>query len=132
MLDGYAYLQLSGDSQIHLVLDMPVTVMAANRQVHENAGRVAVTRGPVVYCIEGIDNGDDLKSVSIDPGCEFSLGDQEFLLPALLATGYRPTASDTLYTPFSDEADAIPLRFIPYFAFANRGTTEMQVWLLRK
>lgn len=132
LLDGYAYLELDGDTQINLELDMPVTVIAANRQVHETAGRVAVTRGPVVYCIEGVDNGADLKAVSIDPMGSFVLGDQEFMLPSLLTTGYRPLDSDALYAPVNGDFEQIPLRFIPYYAFANRGTTEMQVWLLRK
>ena len=130
--DGYAYLTLSGDTQISLQLDMPVTAIAANRHVHDNAGRVAVMRGPVVYCIEGVDNGEDLKTVSINPKGEFTLGDAEFLLPSLLTTGFRPEASDALYAPVNDALEQIPLRFIPYYAFANRGTTEMQVWLLKK
>ena len=111
---------------------MPVVAVAANRQVHDCAGRVAVTRGPLVYCIEGVDNGDDLKSVAIDITGEFAVADWEFLLPSLTATGYRPVESEALYAPAADSYEAFPLRLIPYYAFANRGTTEMHVWLLRK
>lgn len=130
--DGYAYIELSGETEVKLYLDMPVVVVAANRQVHDCAGRVAVTRGPVVYCIEGVDNGEDLKSVAIDPKGEFSVTDREFLLPSLVTTGYRPVESKDLYAPADDAVEAFPLRLIPYYAFANRGTTEMHVWLLKK
>lgn len=130
--NGYAYVTLDGKTELLLELDMPVTVIAANRQVHECAGRVAVTRGPVVYCMEGVDNGDDLKSVSIDPAGAFQLAESEFLLPNIVTTGWIPKSSDALYSTASDCFDAIPLKLIPYYAFANRGTTEMHVWILRK
>ena len=130
--DGYAYIELNGETEVRLTLDMPVTAVVANRQVHDCAGRVAVTRGPVVYCIEGVDNGDDLKAVAIDPKGAFALSDREFLLPSITTTGYRPAASEALYAPAGDDYEQIPLRLIPYYAFANRGTTEMHVWLLRK
>ena len=130
--NGYAYIAVSGQFQVELELDMPVTVMAANRRVHENAGRVAVMRGPVVYCVEGVDNGEDLKTVAIDPKGDFRVGENRFLLPNLYTTGFRPAESVALYALAEDSFEEIPLTLIPYYAFANRGTTAMQVWLLRK
>jgi DUF1680 family protein len=79
-----------------------------------------------------VDNGDDLKSVAIDPKGAFTVTDREFLLPNLTTTGYRPVESQALYAPAEDCYEAFPLQLIPYYAFANRGTTEMHVWLLRK
>lgn len=130
--NGYAYIDLNVESEIHLNLDMPTVTVAANRQVHDCAGRIAVTRGPVVYCVEGVDNGDDLKSVAIEPKGPFEVASQEFLLPSLKTIGYRPKESEDLYHPANDDDEQISLRLIPYYAFANRGTTEMQVWLLKK
>lgn len=130
--NGYAYVTLSGKTELLLELDMPVTVISANRQVHECAGRVAVMRGPVVYCIEGVDNGEDLKTVAIDPKGTFTVADADFLLPSITTTGYIPAASDALYSLAEDNWQEIPLKLIPYYAFANRGTTEMHVWILRK
>ncbi len=128
---GYALVELSGKTELLLELDMPVALMEANRRVHDCAGRVAVTRGPVVYCIEGVDNGKDLRSVSIDPAGSWTLGQEEFLLPELHTAGYRPQEGGALYRPITREEE-IPLKFIPYYAFANRGTSEMQVWILKK
>ncbi len=58
MKNGYAYVALDGSGEIEIEFDMPVRLIAANRRVHADAGRVAIMRGPVVYCAEGLDNGD--------------------------------------------------------------------------
>jgi len=130
--NGYAYLKPDCD-EIVLTLDMPVSVMRANRRVHDDAGRVAILRGPVVYCAEGVDNGADLKGVSIDTKAGFTLAEHDFMLPSILADGYRAAESDKLYfSEDEEEMEKINLKLIPYFAYANRGTTEMLVWLLKK
>lgn len=129
--NGYAVISADA-AEINIELDMPVTALRANPRVHENAGRVAVTRGPVVYCAEGVDNGSHIKSIRVDTKGEFSLEPSELLLPSLYTVGYIPKESDTLYGFADDELEESPLTLIPYYAFANRGTTEMQVWLLEK
>lgn len=130
--DGYAYIELTGADEIEVELDMPVRLVSANRRVHENAGRVAVMRGPVVYCAEGVDNGPDVRSIALDRSGRFELADSDFLLPALRTVGYRPREMEQLYGTDSDAYEEIPLTLIPYYAFANRGTTEMAVWILKK
>ena len=110
---------------------MSVVLVQSNPRVHENAGRLAVTRGPLVYCLEGVDNGNDLKTVSIKKGEPFNLIDADFLVPSLETKGYRPKKTEELYSDADAEKDEITLKFIPYFAFANRGTSEMLVWILR-
>ncbi len=130
--NGYAIVEVSGDMEIILTFDMPVSLVMSNRRVHDNAGRVAVMRGPVVYCIEGVDNGKDLKNVRIDTNGEFVTGNCDFLLPSIKTTGYRDKDSEELYYTATDDYEEVPLTLIPYYAFANRGTTEMQVWMLRK
>lgn len=131
MKNGYAYISAEDAKAVNLTLDMPITAVAANRNVHDTAGRVAIMRGPVVYCIEGVDNGENLKCVSIDTKAGYELSDSEFLLPSIKATGYLPKASEALYAPAEDACETIPLKLIPYYAFANRGTSEMQVWILK-
>ena len=130
--NGYAYIALEKASEFEIDFDMPVVFIAANRRVHANAGRVAVMRGPVVYCAEGIDNCADLKSVLLDIRGEFEIKESKFLLPVLKTKAYRPKETESLYYEAGDDYEEIPLTFIPYYAFANRGETEMQVWFLRK
>jgi DUF1680 family protein len=60
MKNGYAVVAINGKAEIELDLDMTPKFVRANRAVHENAGRVALMRGPVVYCLEGVDNGEDI------------------------------------------------------------------------
>ncbi len=131
MKNGYAYVQLAGNDELEIELDIPVKIIAANRRVHSDAGRVAVMRGPVVYCAEGVDNGADLKSVLLDIKGEFEIKESEFLLPVLKTKAYRPKETESLYYEAGDDYEEIPLTLIPYYAFANRGETEMLVWLLR-
>ena len=130
--NGYAHFDVCGNVDIELNLDMPIRFVFSNRAVHENAGRVALLRGPIVYCAEGIDNGEDLKSVSVDTCGKFDLGETEFLLPNIYTKAYLPKKSEELYSDISEELDEIPLKLIPYYAFANRGSSDMVVWLLKK
>jgi len=111
---------------------MPATVVRANRRVHDNAGRVAVMRGPVVYCAEGVDNGKDTRNIRIDKKGDFEIKDSEFLLPTIHTTAYQLPESDELYFAAEDTWAEMPLMLIPYYAFANRGESEMNVWLLEK
>ena len=130
--NGYAYVDLDSEENIELELDMPVRIISANRRIHSDAGRIAVMRGPVVYCAEGIDIGADIKSIALPAESVFELAESEFLLPILKTEAYRPFESDSLYYEAVDDYEKIPLTLIPYYAFANRGESEMQVWLLRK
>ena len=130
--NGYAYIDLENHREIEIDFDMPVVFIAANRRVHANSGRVAVMRGPVVYCAEGVDNGADVNSISVDVNAEVELEDSLFLLPILKTTAYRPKETDRLYYEVGDDYEETQLTLIPYYAFANRQETEMQVWLLRK
>lgn len=127
--NGYAYVSAK---KFELNLDTPVRVIAANRRVHENTGRVAVMRGPVVYCAEGVDNKANVHSVLLDISAEFTLGEGEFLLPELKTVAYLPKVSDELYFEAGDEFTETPLTLIPYYAFANRGESDMIVWIPKK
>lgn len=133
MKNGYAFVKLGEENEeIILNLDMKVRVVSSNKRVHENSGRVAVMRGPVVYCLEGVDNGKNIQNIRLDIKSEFNLSEEEFLVPSLLTTGFEEAENDALYFDANDEYIERPLKFIPYFAFANRGETDMLVWVLKK
>ncbi|MDY3030218.1 MAG: glycoside hydrolase family 127 protein [Clostridia bacterium] len=130
--NGYAYIALDGISEIELELSMPVVCVKSNKRVHENAGRIAVMRGPVLYCAEGVDNGEDLAGIAVDISSEFKQEENDFILPSLSVCAYREKDSDMLYSKAGDDYEKFTLKLIPYYAFANRGETEMTVWFLRK
>ncbi len=128
--DGYAYLTLPEDGKVTLCLDMPVRLVEADPHVQENAGRVAVMRGPVVYCAESVDNGELLRSLSLVEGNPFTLlPESEFGVPALQTTGLRKPCGNALYRTYQSNFEPAEIKLIPYFAFANRGISEMLVWM---
>lgn len=132
MTNGYAYIALNGSTEIELEFDMPVICVKSNKRVHENAGRIAIMRGPVLYCAEGVDNGEDLAGIAVSISSEFKLEDNDFILPSLSVCAYREKDSDMLYSKAGDDYEKFTLRLIPYYAFANRGETDLVVWFLRK
>ena len=129
--NGYAVVS-GGAGSVNIEFDMPVTPIRANRRVHDNAGRIAFMRGPVVYCAESVDNGKDVRNIRVDIKSVFELKDSEFLLPTLHTTAYQQPESDELYSVAEYNWVETPLTLIPYYAFANRGESEMNVWLLEK
>lgn len=130
--DGYAYIETDENDEIILKFSMSVTFISANKKVHDCAGRVAVMRGPVVYCLEGVDNGKDLNSLRIDIKEIGELAETEFSVPNILLKAYKEPESDSLYFEATDEYIETELKFIPYFAYENRGETDMLVWILKK
>ena len=127
--DGYAYAAIPADGVIELKLDMPVQLMESHLCVQDNANRVAVMRGPVVYCLEGVDNGECLRSLSLKMGRQFMLKDMGFGIPAITTLGMRKSGQDALYARYNARYEPAQLTLIPYYAYANRGVTEMTVWV---
>jgi uncharacterized protein len=131
-----------GDT-IHLEFDMSPQLLAAHSRVVENNNRVAVQRGPLVYCLEQLDqpNGISLADVAIPATAiqnpAFSESFDKNLLDGITVLGLEGAnvqTSDserTLYFPASSSparSSKVPLTFIPYYAWANRTPTPMQVW----
>jgi len=137
---GYAYVEKDwafGD-EINLTLDMPAVLMRANPSVREDIGKVAVTRGPLVYCMEEADNGIDLHRIMLTNETKFETQWQpEFLngVVTMHCMGKRLNVpgfeQNVLYAPARQAlvTENISLMFIPYYAWANRGPGEMQVWV---
>ena len=124
-----------GDA-VTLDLDMPAVRIAADPRVREDAGKVAVTRGPLVYCLEECDNGKDLHLVRLPHDAAFPVQEASDLPGGVLditAEGLRESTDwpeDRLYAPATPrQAQPQTLAFIPYYAWANRGIGEMTVWV---
>ena len=91
-------------------------------------------RGPIVYCMEGIDNGDSLRDIITDTSFFTEKADDELGVISLHTTGKRrkPFENCSLYQKAKYEFEDIPVKFIPYYAFANREECEMLVWFNAK
>lgn len=136
--DGYLYVTKTWteDETISLDFPMEIRVLQSDPRVRENIGKAAVTRGPIVYCLEERDNGKDLHLLTLDCHSaarteEFQIGTESVL--SILMDGFRqniPQAPGSLYSPVSAcKTTPTILRLIPYYAWANRGENEMTVWI---
>ena len=140
VVDGYAVIDRTwqdGD-RVELALDMPVSLIHANPRVYEDAGKVAVSRGPLVYCLEEADNGRNLHSVRLGNGRAESFSaewkpDKLGGIVELRSPGIRETDTgwgETLYSSINRiESDPVVLTWIPYYSWANRDPGEMRVWI---
>jgi DUF1680 family protein len=135
--DGYAVIRRSwrtGD-RITVIFAMPVTIVEANPRLRQNAGKVAIMRGPVVYCLEEADNGMELFRIRLGSPEDFTVGYEKNLpggLKVITCTGKKQKNWEgvELYrTRKVCEYEEKFLRFIPYYAWANRGRGEMIVWV---
>ena len=118
-----------------LDLDMRVRRIFANPAVREDAGKAALMRGPLVYCLEEADNGPDLHTLIHAPEiCASASFEPELLggVTVLYTDGVRESREDwgaELYAEKAPETEKVRLKWIPYYAWANRGIGEMTVWL---
>jgi uncharacterized protein len=133
----------AGDT-VRLNLPMTARVIESHPHVAENAGKVAVFRGPILYCVEQADNpGIDPRDVAIRPNTVFNdeiWPDTLFGVTALRTAGVvehvDSSWDDHLYraagsAPERAAAEQFQLTLIPYFAWGNRDHGPMEVWLRR-
>ena len=133
MANGYARIQRewkAGDS-IELSLPMPIRRIFADSRVKDDAGLVALERGPLVYCAEWPDNGGHALNLVVPDHAQFRAQFRKDLLNGVeVITGKVPAlarAADGKGTT----TKSVDLVAIPYYAWANRGAGEMTVWLPR-
>ncbi len=137
--DGYVYIkkEWDGEEVISFSFPMEVKLMVSNVKVRENIGKTAVVRGPIVYCLEEVDNGKDLHLLSIDAASEAMVKDDNVCgenMKSINISGFRDVeeefAANTLYSRYlPPKKENVTLKFIPYYTWANRGENEMLVWV---
>ncbi len=131
---GYAVVERewrAGDS-VELDLPMPVRRVWADRRVADDAGRVALARGPLVYCAEWPDNGGHALNIVIPDDAAFASDFRPGLLGGVQAVTGRVLAIRRGADGNSVETVPHELTAVPYFAWANRGRGEMAVWIARR
>ncbi len=129
--DGYAYLTVSDGDEICLTLDSAPRMIFANPRVPRLTGKVAIARGPLVYCFEGNDNAGDILSLRVKTFSDMKITEP---IPAINATGIQLSATriaktESLYSttpPTEIPTEAIA---IPYYTWGNRGKNQMRVWM---
>jgi DUF1680 family protein len=149
----YAEIRRTWHKGDNIILDLPMTatLMEANPQVEETRGQVAVRRGPIVYCLESPDlpSNTGILRIALPVGSKFQtipmhIGHNTFmglttigkLLPdpirsdSAAAIQHQSSATLSLYREVPQRpAKDIPITLIPYYAWANRGQSDMTVWM---
>ncbi|MEM7032707.1 MAG: glycoside hydrolase family 127 protein [Chloroflexota bacterium] len=117
--DGFAHLRRRWEAEdtIELTLPMPVRQVVSHEAVKDNVGRVALERGPLVYCVEGADNGGNIDHIQITDETKFSVEHQPDLLNGVTTiTGHNGSSFTA----------------IPYYAWAHRELQAMTIWIPKK
>lgn len=113
---------------VEIIFPMEIKRVIAHEKVVEDQGRVAVERGPVVFCAEGIDNGGTAMNLALPDSSKL----QQWFRNDLMGGVGVITGSGLVVDEKGKEIRKQNLFLIPYYAWANRGAWEMAVWLLRK
>lgn len=137
VVNGYAVIKREWrpSDVIALSLEMPVMRVHSHPAVQANAGRVAIQRGPLVYCLEEADNGKHLHQLVLPKEAGLSMLEEELLggMVAIEADALRLNEEkwgESLYSGWElSDYRPVKAKFIPYYAWANRGEGEMRVWV---
>ena len=131
---GYLYIDACyhQEDKITFTFDMKIRVLQASTKVREDAHKVAVTRGPLVYCLEEKDNGENLHLLSLDMNRldEGKIINEDIAYIELPGKRQRNDENKELYYEYTHEPEiSVTLRFVPYYYWDNRGEGEMMVWV---
>lgn len=123
--NGYAYFKIKQSCEIKASYSLYVRMIKCSNKVRSNLDKVAITRGPFVYCAEEVDNGKELQMLKISKMPDFDICDD-----ILYANAFREKESKKLYGEWA-ESEYVPVRIklIPYYKWANRGENEMSVYI---
>lgn len=128
---GYAVLERAwspGDT-VDLLLPMPVRRLRASSQVTADSNRSALQRGPLVYCIEGTDNGGEVWNLVLPESAALTAQPSQVLDEEIVAVHCEGKA--VVSSPDGSQVAVRPqaLTAIPYYTWANRDNLQMQVWI---
>ena len=129
---GYAVINRKwkkGD-QVSLILPLETDKVIANENVKDDASRFVLQRGPIVYCLEGPDNRDSLvQNIMIDKNAVASIKYNASLLNGVDVISIPGQSTKRQLNSDSLLVTSQNVNAIPYYAWANRGPSEMTVWI---
>ena len=132
--DGYVYLDAQDGDNIKIKFDDKINVIYPSAKIPDLSGTVAVSKGPLVYCFEGVDNHGSVLNLRLDTNGEFKTTDvtDDILGQTVMieADGFIVSDTQGLYSFTKPEMKKAKLTAVPYYLWGNRGVNEMRVWLV--
>lgn len=134
--NGYLLIEVpdSSNGEISVQFEMKTRCVQADRRLHYNAGKAALMRGPLLYCLEGIDNGAWLNELRIDPQEKVSeekgiIAKEEAVILRTQGVRKKGRQTESLYFDYEVNEEQTELTAIPYYLWNNRGEHEMITWI---
>ncbi|MDQ0299291.1 DUF1680 family protein [Salibacterium salarium] len=138
--DGYVYVNrtwFDGD-KVELYLPLEIQKMRSHPNLRHNASKVALQRGPIVYCLEEIDNGPALQNISLKHNTQLrvehgnDIANDVLVIKAEAEKTDSSDWGDELYSAATREKQPITMMAVPYYTWCNRDPGEMLVWINEK
>jgi len=126
--NGYAIISRTwkkGD-QVEVVLPMEVRRVAANEKLTDNIGKIALQRGPIMYCAEWVDNFGKTNNIILPPGTTITNEFKTDMLHGVMLL--KADVPAVIIDHNSIHTVVQKFTAIPYYSWANRGKGEMMVW----
>lgn len=122
--NGYAVLAREWKKGDRITYDLPLEIreLQSSPEVLANTNRIAIQRGPLVYCVEGADNQGKVLQLTLSPNPNFSTKEYQILDEKVLAIQFQAI----------DGHNPKTVTAVPYYTWANRGQNEMMVWIPKK
>ncbi len=121
----------AGDT-VEISFPMAIRRVYGTTRILDTIGKVCLMRGPIVYCLEGADNGEQIQALILprDAKIEEKAGEGIFENTVVLeAQGLREADDDALYSEAPPERMPATITAIPYYLWDNRGVNQMRVWI---
>jgi DUF1680 family protein len=117
---------------INFDLPMEIKQIVSRPELKFNNDRIALQRGPLVYCVEGADNGGKAWNIILPQNASFTTAPQQILDERVIALKSSVPAVEVSSDGLSLKTENRTITAIPYYTWCNRGQNPMQVWLPQK
>jgi len=134
MNKGYAVIDREWKKGDKVALELPMDIkrIVSRQEVKQDEDRVALQRGPLVYCVEGADNNGQAWNIILPDDASFETTFQQNLLDGVQVIQFNAPSLQIAADGQSVKSETKKITAIPYYAWCNRGQNPMQVWLPRK
>jgi DUF1680 family protein len=129
--NGYEVIETDWKKGDVLEFEYPMEIrqMVAKPEVKMDHDRIALQRGPIVYCVEGADNKEGVWNVTVPKNTNFTATDYKILDESVIALQAEVPSAKANENGDGVKIEKRKITAIPYYCWANRGANDMQVWL---